>query len=199
VTFNVLGSVPTNKENTFTIDFGGPTNPHPTTPFQFTVQDSTGAPVSTSVTLPECAASGPSLAITKTVDVTLAPRYGDQVIFEIVVTNVGTAPTSGNVTVTDSLPDGLQYESAVNGSFDGFTFSEGSNTVSFKDSFPIQPGVSVACKIVCFVDETNGFINTATVHGGGAPDRTSAPVSFKALSPREDPHRIQGQAIRPIP
>ena len=71
--------------------------------------------------------------------------------FVIGVSNVGTAPTTGSVTVTDILPTGLTY---VSGTGIGWACSAANQVVSCLNADPLAPGTSTTLNLVVTV--TNG-------------------------------------------
>lgn len=64
---------------------------------------------------------------------------GQNGIYTITVTNVGTAPTSGTITVVDTLPTGLGF---VSGTGSGWSCSAVGQTVTCTNPGPLNPGES---------------------------------------------------------
>jgi uncharacterized repeat protein (TIGR01451 family) len=90
--------------------------------------------------------------------------------YRIVVSNVGSAPTSGTVTVTDMLPAGLAPTAADNGAINGWTVSFAGQTVTATRSDALAAGVTYADLVLTVRIATNApasVTNTATVAGGG--------------------------------
>lgn len=117
---------------------------------------------------------GLDLAITKLASAS-SVRAGEQVRFTLAVANAGPADASG-VTVTDSLPDGLQFVSAQpsQGS------CSGTSTVSCSLG-TVAAGQSVDVVINATVTRAGEFTNTATVgHDGTYPESTTANNSASA-------------------
>jgi uncharacterized repeat protein (TIGR01451 family) len=95
--------------------------------------------------------------------------------YNLLATNVGTAPTKGPVTITDTLPAGLTLKnSAVLGGLLGACTNVGS-TATCVFPGPIQPGQKINLRIGFNVDGTgtilhqgDTIIDQATLEGGGA-------------------------------
>jgi uncharacterized repeat protein (TIGR01451 family) len=116
-------------------------------------------------------ASAP-ITVTAGVDLTIAKRntspftlgqVGAQ--YEIVVSNVGTAPTSGLVTVTDTLPAGLT-PTAIGGA--GWTCTQPSGPCTRSD--PLAPGAShpvVTLTVNVAANAPSPVVNLVAVQGGG--------------------------------
>jgi uncharacterized repeat protein (TIGR01451 family) len=96
--------------------------------------------------------------------------------YYLLATNVGTAPTTGPVTITDTLPAGLTLKSArVLGNNRG-TCSEEAPTVTCELPGPIRPGEPRVVNIGFEVDrvgtvlqEGDTVFDEAILSGGGAP------------------------------
>jgi hypothetical protein len=88
-------------------------------------------------------------------------------------TNVGGAPTSGPVTLTDTLPSGLSVASAP-----GCTAVSQTLTCTFPG--PVGPGEDLEVKIAIDIDPlaSGSLLNQAQIEGGGA-----APVSVQTTTP----------------
>ncbi|MEU0598922.1 hypothetical protein ABZ484_11790 [Streptomyces sp. NPDC006393] len=109
------------------------------------------------------------LSISKTHSGTFT--QGSTGTYALTVSNASAAgTTNGTVTVTDSLPTGVTYDSASSGG-SGWTCGESAGTVTCTRSDPLAPGDSYP-PITLTVNLTStapcGFINTATVSGGGS-------------------------------
>jgi uncharacterized repeat protein (TIGR01451 family) len=107
----------------------------------------------------------PDLTITKTA-VGSGFRQGGTVSYNIVVTNSGTGPTSGTITVTDVIPTGLTVTSATGTNWT----CTGSSTVSCTSTTPIAANggtstITLAANIAA--NAPSSITNTVTVSGGG--------------------------------
>ena len=108
-----------------------------------------------SVELKVSAPQGPKFSIGKTVQNGKAYYVnGDTVEFEISASNTGDA--AGNITLTDTVPDGMTLESitAADGTVSG-------NSVTFQN---VAAGATVTAKVVCKVskDQTANLTNEVT-------------------------------------
>src|SRR5947208_719809 len=88
--------------------------------------------------------------------------------YTLVVTNVGTAVTTGLITVTDPLPAGLSF---VSGSGAGWSFPAAGGTVTATHNGPIVAGDSLVFTLTVNVAPAAvpSVINTATVSTSGDP------------------------------
>ena len=108
---------------------------------------------------------------------------GQPMFFHITVTNVGTAPTVGNITITDQLPPALKvdrYGANTLTIFDKAEFDPTRNLVT-KTIPSLARGESFALDIPTEVGSKaaeGAFSNTATVTGGGDPLPESATVTL---------------------
>jgi uncharacterized repeat protein (TIGR01451 family) len=93
-----------------------------------------GASVTTPVATP-----APDLSIAKTASGTFT--VGSNASYTLAVANVGTAATTGAITVTDLLPAGLTYVSATGS---GWSCSESAGTVTCTHPGPVSGGASLA-------------------------------------------------------
>ena len=105
--------------------------------------------------------------------------------YTIIVTNIGTAASSGAVTVTDTLPTGLTA-TAISGT--GWTPNLGTLTCTRSDSLDIgatYPPITITVTVA--TNAAASLTNTVTVSGGGesytANDAASDPTTVIALSP----------------
>lgn len=88
--------------------------------------------------------------------------------YHVVVSNTGNAPTSGPVTVTVALPNGLTSYTAPGWVFNG-------NTLTFTQNNALNPGSSYSTIVLNVNVATNApseVIPTATVSGGGSASMT---------------------------
>lgn len=95
---------------------------------------------------------------------------GAAATYRLSVRNLGTVPTSGPITITDSLPAGLTY---LNGTGGGFTCSAAGQLVTCTRTQPLQPGASASVDI----DVTVGAGVGATVRNAACvttPQDTNA-------------------------
>ena len=130
------------------------------------------------------ASGSPDLAITKSHTDTFT--QGDTAhTYSIIVTNVGTAASSGAVTVIDALPTGLAATD-----ISGTGWSTDLSTLTSTRSDALAAGASYPAITVTVSVATNapaGVTNTATVSGGGesntANDTASDPTTIIALTP----------------
>ena len=106
--------------------------------------------------------NGPDLTITKTHAPALFTQGDSGDTFSITVSNIGNSPTSGVITVTDTLPGSLTA-TAIGGT--GWSCVLGTLTCTRSDALASYP------PIVITVDVANNapilVTNTATVSGGG--------------------------------
>jgi uncharacterized repeat protein (TIGR01451 family) len=136
--------------------------------------------------------AAPDLIITKSHTGTFKQGdHGDT--YTITVSNLGLKPTSGTVTVTDTVPDGLT-PTAPTGSFDGWTCSINGQVVTCTQNDVLDSGASYA-PITLTVNVANdappSVTNTATVSGGGelktdndsASDVTPIHAEFVPVTP----------------
>ncbi|MCE7982236.1 MAG: choice-of-anchor D domain-containing protein [Caldilinea sp. CFX5] len=89
--------------------------------------------------------------------------------YTIVISNTGSAATSGVITVTDTLPAGLSF---VSGSGSGFTCSAGGQTVTCTSSTVIAVNGTATINLTVNPTTTGVKSNMASVIGGG--DTSSA-------------------------
>jgi uncharacterized repeat protein (TIGR01451 family) len=114
---------------------------------------------------------------TGTADLTIAKshtaafRQGDASdLYTIIVTNSGTAATSGAVTVTDTLPAGLSPTSADNATINGWTVTFSGQTITATRSNALAAGASylpLPLTVAVAIDAPASVTNTAVVAGGG--------------------------------
>src|SRR5438876_263908 len=88
--------------------------------------------------------------------------------YTLVVTNVGTAVTTGLITVTDPLPAGLSFVSGLGA---GWSFTAAGGTVTATHNSPIAAGDSLVFTLTVNVAPAAvpGVINSATVSTSGDP------------------------------
>ena len=91
--------------------------------------------------------------------------------YSIIVTNSGFAATSGQVTVTDTLPPGLTA-TAINGN--GWTCVLGTLTCTRSDALAVgssYPAITLTLNVA--LNAANNVTNSATVSGGGETNRST--------------------------
>ncbi len=118
--------------------------------------------------------------------------------YDIIATNVGSAPTSGPITITDTLPAGLTpidpegRDSGIDGIvFADFPCAVSGQTVTCTDPHPVGPGrmAQVAIPVAVAADAPAEVLNRASVFGGGSGEAratttteiTSDPDPFGAV------------------
>jgi uncharacterized repeat protein (TIGR01451 family) len=114
----------------------------------------------------------------------------DTVTYELTAVNTGGSPSSGKITVTDTLPAGLSTESTPQGQ--GWACSppgEGRTTVTCTSEAVVQPGAkSAPITIGAYVDIAHGtvgeqLVNTITITGGGAGATTKSDAATTVTAP----------------
>jgi uncharacterized repeat protein (TIGR01451 family) len=115
-------------------------------------------------------------------DITSAPTNfepGSSSEYSLLATNVGTAPTKGPITITDTLPAGLTLGGAAVGGTSG-TCTNAAPTATCVIPGPVQPGQYIEMQIGLNVDGTgtilhegDTIVDQAILSGGG----TSAAVA----------------------
>ena len=110
--------------------------------------------------------------------------------YTITVANVGSAATSGSVTVSDTLPAGLARTRADSGTINGWSVSTSGQTVTATRSGVLGIGASYPALTVTVSVASNApasVTNTATVAGGGesntANDTASDPTTINGAAP----------------
>jgi uncharacterized repeat protein (TIGR01451 family) len=123
------------------------------------------------------------------VEVMTSGRH-DTVTYELAAVNTGGSPSSGKITVTDTLPAGLSTEATPEGQ--GWTCSPAGaarTTVTCTSEAVVQPGArSAPITIGAYVDIAHGtvgeqLVNTITVTGGGADATTKSDVATTVAAP----------------
>ena len=114
--------------------------------------------------------------------------------YVLTVTNVGTMPTVGPITIVDVLPDELAYLSSQG---TGWSCGAVGQTVTCTNPGPLLPGQQTTVQLVMFVlgEARPSITNTATVSTAGdddpnnntdsdtTPVRAGRPAPAPALSP----------------
>jgi uncharacterized repeat protein (TIGR01451 family) len=119
----------------------------------------------------------PNITLTKTDGTTTIVR-GATVSFTLVVTNGGSTPTSGTITVLDVLPTGLTYVGTTTVS--GFACSNAAPNVTCTRATALAAGATATISFTVSVDATapSSVTNHARVGGGGDPSpQKSTPVA----------------------
>ncbi len=130
--------------------------------------------------------------ITPLVDLSLTKSVssadGDQVMWQIVVQNLGPNEAQGPITVTDDLPAGLSYVAA---SGDGWLCAVAGHLVTCTYQGTLAVGAQSTVELITTVtaDPGSTVTNTATVTGGNDADSTnntgSADFAVPAIPPTE--------------
>ncbi|HVH34525.1 MAG TPA: Ig-like domain repeat protein, partial [Tahibacter sp.] len=157
LTVNVAGNAPASVTNTAAVSGGGQTN---------TANDTASDPTT----------------ITQLSDLTIAKTHVGSfaqgqtgAIYTITANNAGAGPTSGTVTVTDTLPTGLTA-TAIGGT--GWTCTMGTLTCTRSDALAAGSSYPVIALIVNVASNApTSVTNTATVSGGGQTNTTNDSVS----------------------
>src|SRR5439155_646699 len=113
-------------------------------------------------------------AVGGSLDLALAKRHtvnfvdGSDGTYTLVVTNVGTGPTTDVITVTDSLPAGLSFASGAGA---GWSFAAAGGTVTATHNGPIAVGDSLVFDLTVNAAPAAvpSVTNTATVATTGQP------------------------------
>lgn len=125
--------------------------------------------------------AAPDLAIAKATS-GLA-TLGSQVVFDIVVDNVGPLPVGGPIVVTDPLPAELSFVAA---SGPGWSCGAAGQLVTCTSPGPLAPGASLAIRLVARVESVGGrIVNTVTVRADG--DVNASNDSSAAILPPAAP------------
>ncbi|MFN8582294.1 MAG: hypothetical protein U0163_15140, partial [Gemmatimonadaceae bacterium] len=133
-------------------------------------------------------APGPTTVVVEAPDLTIAKSHtgnfvrGQQATYSLTVSNVGSAPSSGTITVTDVLPTGLSFVSATGS---GWSCSAAASTVTCTSAGPVAaggalPSVTLTLDVASTAPST--VTNTATVAGGsdsnGSNNSASDPTTI---------------------
>lgn len=102
----------------------------------------------------------------------------------LVATNVGAAPTSGPVTITDTVPANLTLKRALGKDPSVFFCAASGHTVTCTVNAAIEPGQAIEVYVVVEVGSelTGSVTDDASVSGGGASGTTTTTVS-NSISP----------------
>ncbi len=112
--------------------------------------------------------TGPDLTITKTHTGTFQP--GATGTYSITVTNHGTGPTSGTVTVTDSLPAGLTGISSIQAASPWTCSGTGTTVLTCTATTALAANASypvITLNVSVAANPPISVTNTAAVSGGG--------------------------------
>ena len=162
---NVVSEAVPGVVNTASVSGGGDGNP-------FNNTDSDPTPVNGS----------PDLAIDKSHQG--AFTFGIANNYRLEVRNVGTVPTTGAITVRDTLPAGLGF---LGGNGAGWVFSNNGQIVTATYTAALAPGANIFCILNVSVgpQAVPGVINAATVNTPGdrnpANDRDTDPTPVNGL------------------
>jgi kumamolisin len=106
-------------------------------------------------------------------------KRGKRNSYKINVSNSGNAATTGPVTVTITLPNGLIYQN-----YQGSQWSYNKNNSTFTYKRNVKPGASfntLTVNVSVSKDTPSSVESTATVSGGGAePSTASAPTNIRS-------------------
>ena len=100
--------------------------------------------------------------------------------YYVAVSNVGSASTTGTVTVTDTLPSGLTPTVADTGASNGWTLSTNGQTVTGTCSDVLPAGdyyPTLTVTVAVAANAPASLTNTATVSGGGETNTTNDSAS----------------------
>jgi hypothetical protein len=110
-------------------------------------------------------------------------------VYSVVVSNAGPGPTSGAVTVTDTLPTGLSPTAADSGTINGWNVSFSGQTITATRSDALAAGASYPALTLTVSVANNApssLTNAVTVSGGGevntANDSASNPTTITTTS-----------------
>ena len=163
LTVNVAGNAPASVTNTANVSGGGEVN---------TANDTASDP--TTIT------QEPDLSITKSHAGNFFQGQTTGATYTITVSNIGSASTSGTVTVSDTLPAGLTA-TAISGT--GWTCTLGTLTCTRSDALASAASYPAITLTVTVAGNAPASVtNTATVSGGGevntANDTASDPTTI---------------------
>lgn len=98
----------------------------------------------------------------------------------LVATNVGSAPTTGSVTLTDTLPEGITPTSTIGGNC---ALPVGQVVTCTETG--VNPGEKIEVNVIVDVDPTAKGSNKASVQGGGAagPVTVETPTTISPFPP----------------
>jgi uncharacterized repeat protein (TIGR01451 family) len=143
---------------------------------QFDTKENRTASARPVLTVVFTSASPPTLAIAKSHTGNF--RQGDAAdTYTVTVSNTGSGPTTGTVTVTDTLPAGLAPTAADSGVINGWSVSSSGQTVTATRSDALAGGSSYPALPITVSVAGNApasVINMATVSGGGAANPANA-------------------------
>lgn len=141
------------------------------TPFDSSTPNNTAHDPSV-IRLPSGGSATPTASVPGAPDLGLAKNHsavfnvGFQGVYSLTVTNVGVGPTTGTITVTDPLPNGLTYSSA---SGSGWTCGASGQLVTCTHPGPFGPGAGSTVTLVVNIG-SGAFptiTNSATVSTAG--------------------------------
>jgi uncharacterized repeat protein (TIGR01451 family) len=114
----------------------------------------------------------------------------DTITYQLAALNTGGSPSSGRITLTDTLPPGLTTEATPSGSGWACTPAGwGQSTVTCVTDAVVQPGASSSpITLSAYVDITHGvvgeqLVNTAAISGGGASSGARAGEAALVVQP----------------
>jgi uncharacterized repeat protein (TIGR01451 family) len=157
-----------------------------------------GKPTPTGTTTGECTGNNAPAGCATDVDTINAPLLGigksgaatvlagGNTSYTVTVSNLGAAPTAGNIRVVDVLPAGLSYVGASPFATDGFTCTFNAGLPAYFEcdrAAPVlAPGASASLvfPVAVAADVPSALTNRASVGGGGDPSKPGLPTSGTA-------------------
>lgn len=109
---------------------------------------------------------------------------GNSYAYTLTVNNGGTSATSGQITVTDALPQGLTF---VSGSGSGWTCSAAGQNVICTSSTPLSVNGTVNILLTVNPTQSGTYVNIASVVGGGDNSSTNSNTVTTVINPASAP------------
>lgn len=124
---------------------------------------------------PTLVIGAPDLRLTKTAATALT--VGQQGSYRFDVTNIGVGPTTGAITIRDTLPTGTTFVSGAGG---GWAFADTGQVVTMTYNAALAPNVGLTCTIVVNITAPAFplLVNSATVRTAGDTN----PLNDRAFS-----------------
>ena len=181
VTVSVAANAPALATNTATVSGGGELN-------------ATNDTASDPTTIAQVA----DLTVTNT-NAEIFRQWDVGAAYTITVSNSGTGPTAGLVSMVDTLPDGLTPTAADSGTIDGWSVLTSGQTVTATRSDVLAPGASypaLSVTVDIAGDAPASVTNAATVAGGGEVVTTNDTANdVTTISPALPDLTITGQHV----
>lgn len=131
------------------------------------------------------AVNAPQLVLAKT-DNTTVVVAGGTTAYQLVVSNTGTAPSTGAIRVVDVLPTGMSYTGASPFASGGFTctYTAGTLSISCDRTTAIAAGgtATIALPVAIAASTPTALTNRAQVGGGGDPGKPALPTVATATA-----------------